>query len=68
MNKIFQPHLKKFELVILNDILIYRKSWEEHIKHVDKVLQIIENDQLYVNKSKCSFGKQEVKYLGHIVS
>jgi hypothetical protein len=55
-------------LVFFDDILIYRKSWEDHIKHVDKVLQILENNQLYVKISKCSFGKQEVEYLGHIVS
>jgi hypothetical protein len=55
-------------LVFFDDILIYRKSWEEHIKHVDKVLQILENNQLYVKMSKCAFGKQEVEYLGHIVS
>ena len=55
-------------LVLFYDILIYRKSWEYHIKHVDQFLQIPENNQLYVKRSKCSFGKQEVEYLGHIVS
>jgi hypothetical protein len=34
---------------------------------LDKVLQILDNDELYVKISKCSFGKQ-VEYLGHIVS
>jgi hypothetical protein len=68
MNKTFRPHLRKFLLVFFDDILIYNKSWEYHIKHVDRVLQILENNQLYVKRSKCSFGKQEVEYLGHIVS
>ena len=36
---------------------------EDHIKHVDTFLQILENNQLYVKISKCSFGKQEVEYL-----
>jgi hypothetical protein len=35
---------------------------------VNRLLQILENNQLYVKVSKCSFGKQEVEYLGHIVS
>jgi uncharacterized protein YehS (DUF1456 family) len=55
-------------LVFFDDILIYSKSWEDHIKHVDQVLQILENNQLYVKRSKCAFGKQEVEYLGRIVS
>lgn len=46
VNKIVQAHIKKFVLVFFDDILIYRKSWEEHIKHVDKFLQIFESNQL----------------------
>lgn len=34
---------------------------------MDEVLQFLENNQLYVKRSKCAFGKQEVEYSGHIV-
>jgi hypothetical protein len=68
MNSIFKPLLRKFVLVFFDDILIYTKSWEDHVQHVDKVLQLLEAQQLYVKPSKCFFGVQEVEYLGHIVS
>jgi hypothetical protein len=55
-------------LVLFDDILIYNKSWEHHVKHVDQVLQILENNKLYVKRYKNYFRKQEVEYLGHIVS
>jgi hypothetical protein len=55
-------------LDFFDDVLIYRKSLEDHIKHVDQSLQFLEKNQLYVKISKCSFGKQEVEYLGHSVS
>jgi hypothetical protein len=32
------------------------------------VLKLSEEKQLYAKPSKCSFGVQEVEYLGHIVS
>jgi hypothetical protein len=55
-------------LVFFYDILIYRKSWEEHVQHVHIVLQLLKEKNNYANPSKCEFGVQEVEYLGHIVS
>ena len=68
MNSIFKPFLRKFVLVFFDDILIYNKSWKDHVEHVDKALQLLEEKQLYAKISKCFFGVQEVEYLGHIVS
>ena len=67
MNSIFKPFLRKFLLVFFNDILIYIKSWKDHVEHIDMVLQLLEEKQLYAKRSKCFFGVQEVEYLGHIV-
>jgi hypothetical protein len=41
--------------------------WEDHVRHVDKVLQVLKEQQLYAKPSKCFFGVKEVEYLGHIV-
>ena len=68
MNSIFKPTLRKFLLVFFDDILIYNKSWKDHVQHVYKVLKLLEEKQLYAKTSKCFFGVQEVEYLGHIVS
>ena len=55
-------------LVFFDDILIYRKSWEEHLQHVEKALQLLKEKELYAKPSKSFFGIKEVEYLGHIVS
>ena len=55
-------------LVFFDDILIDNRSWKDHVQHVDRVLKLLEEKQLYEKTSKCFFGVQEVEYLGHIVS
>ena len=67
MNKILQPYIWVFVLVFFDDILIYSTNWETYLQHVAKILQLLQNHRLFVKKSKCSFGVQEVEYLGHIV-
>ena len=54
-------------LVFFEDIIIYNKSWKDHVQHVDRVLKLLEETQLYEKTSKFFFGVQEVEYLGHIV-
>eukprot|EP00253_Pinus_taeda_P009182 PITA_09182 len=41
-NSIFKPFLKKIVLVFFDDILICNKSWKDHVKHVDRVLRILD--------------------------
>ena len=68
MNEQFQPYLGKFVLFFFGDILIYNKTWKEHLKHLEQVLSLLEENPFYAKRSKCTFGKQEVEYLGHIIS
>ena len=48
MNYIFKPFLRKFVLVFFNDIPIYNKSKEEHVQHVNRPLQLLKEQELYV--------------------
>lgn len=68
MNQIFRFALRKFVLVFFDDILIYSVSWEDHLRHLEVVLDTLKLHQLFAKFSKCSFGLQQVDYLGHIVS
>jgi hypothetical protein len=62
----FWPY--KFVLLFFDDIIIYSKSQENHVQHVDKVIQLLKEQQLYAKPSKFFFVVKEVEYLGHIVS
>ena len=68
MNHTFRAQLHKFLLVFFDDILIYSKTWEEYLKHLDEVLSILEEHSLYAKMSKCEFGMKEMLYLGHIIN
>ena len=68
MNELFQPFLRKFVLVFFDEIIIYRRTWKENLEHLSQVLTILEENNFYTKRSKCTFGKEEVDYLGHKIS
>ncbi|GBM29919.1 Retrovirus-related Pol polyprotein from transposon 17.6 [Araneus ventricosus] len=43
------------------------QSWNDHLLHVDSVFHKLRAVGLTVNLEKCAFGKNQVKFLGHIV-
>jgi hypothetical protein len=67
MNQIFRHQVGKFVLVYLDDILIFSKTREEHLQHLDAVLQVLKQHQFYARLHKCFFLQREIEYLGHIV-
>ena len=67
MNDVLRPFLDEFVIVYLDDILIFNKSRDEHVMHVNKVLDVSRKEQLFLKMSKCEFGKNYLVYLGHIV-
>jgi hypothetical protein len=68
MNLVLQPFLRKFMLVFFDDILIYSKSWSEHLKHLNAVLTTLRQHHLHVKRSKCAFATTSVAYLGHTIN
>ena len=67
MNDVFRPFINDFVIVYLDDILVFSKTWEEHIVHVKKVLDVLKKEKLYVKMSTCEFAKNSLVYLGHII-
>lgn len=68
MNRLFQPHLRRFVAVFFDDILVYSPTLETHCTHLVTVLQLLKDHSFFVKLSKCSFGQTSIDYLGHIVS
>jgi hypothetical protein len=66
MNDVFMPFLDDFVIVYLDNILVFSGTWDEHVRHVKKLLDTLQREKLYVKMSKCEFGKTALVYLGHI--
>ena len=57
MNHILSPLLRKCVVVFLDDILVYSDTLEHHVQHLERVFQILDQNQLKLKQSKCRFGK-----------
>ena len=68
MNKFFAPYLNKFMTVYLDDICIFSKTYEEHLEHLKLVLDVLQQHKFHLSLHKCEFLKDELLYLGHIIS
>ena len=68
MNKILAPLLDVSVICFMDDILVYSKSKEEHITHLQQVLSILRKEKFYAKLSKCSFGLEEIEFLGYRIS
>ena len=65
MNKVLQG--LDFAISYLDDIIIFSETPEEHLKHIRIVLKRLQVANLKMKKSKCSFFKKELHYLGHLL-
>jgi len=54
-------------IAYLNDILIYLKTKEKHIKHVTAVLETLKKANIRINDTKNVFHVQRVNFLGYIL-
>ena len=55
-------------LLYLDDIIIFNKTYEEHILHLEAVFEKLQKAGLKLSPSKCKLFQKEIKYLGHIIS
>ena len=66
MNKVLNG--LNFAFAYLDDIITFSNTTEEHLKHIQIVINRLKSAQLKLKKSKCSFFKKELYYLGHLLT
>jgi len=68
MNNLLADFIDKFVQAFLDDVLVYSKTMEEHLKHLRLVLSRLREQKLYAKLSKCSFLRNQMEFLGHVIS
>jgi len=68
MIRVFRFYLGKFEVVFMDNMLIYSKDRDKHITNLRTLLQTLREHQLHSKYKKREFLLEEVIFLGHVVS
>lgn len=54
-------------LVYLDDIIIFSKSFMEHILHVQKALTFLRDVEIILKLKTCFFLAKWIAYIGHVI-
>ncbi|GFV36167.1 retrovirus-related Pol polyprotein from transposon opus [Trichonephila clavipes] len=65
---ILKPVIGKFVNVYMYDVIISSPSFTQHIEHLKEVFRLLHEARLTLNKNKCKFGCDKIKYLGLIIN
>lgn len=59
--------LTDFTVNYIDDILIFSKTFGDHMEHLTKLLNAIKTEGFRLKFTKCTFASDKVQYLGHII-
>ena len=55
-------------LVYLDDIIVLGQTFNEHLQNLAKIFHRLREANLKLQMKKCVFGKDTMKFLGHVIS
>jgi len=64
MNNILMPY-SGFDIVYLDDVLIFSDSVEQHLKHLKIFKELIKRNGLVISAKKMILAVTKVRFLGH---
>jgi hypothetical protein len=68
MNEVLREFIGKFVVVYLDDILIFSKTKDEHLKHLATIMGKLQQEKPLINMKNSSFMQTELIYLGFVIS
>lgn len=68
MQNILAPFLWIFALVYIDDIVVYSKTFDDHVSHLDQIFAAIQESGITLSTKKCHLAYQSLLLLGQKVS
>ncbi|CAF5140136.1 unnamed protein product, partial [Rotaria sp. Silwood1] len=68
MNNLIATGRWDYIVIYLDDIVIFSHSLEDHKRHVNEILSILDAAHFKVSPSKCTIAVQKIEFLGHIIT
>ena len=68
INGLNPPGGPDFVAIFIDDILIFSRTFEEHLRHIEQVLDRLQSAGLKLQPTKCHLMCEQVEYLGHLIT
>jgi len=68
INNVFNQILWDYILVYIDDIIIFSKTFEKHLYHLQQVFERLKIAGIKLKMSKCKFFQEQLNILGHVVT
>ena len=65
VNQILGPARWKHCLAYLDDIIIFSKTFDDHVSHLDEILRVLHSHNFLLSFEKCTIATDTIDYLGH---
>ena len=68
LDKVLGDGLADNVVTYVDDVVVHSGCFEDHLRHIDTVLEKLTRAGFTINANKCSFCKPQIKFLGHVIS
>ncbi|GFW68082.1 retrovirus-related Pol polyprotein from transposon 297 [Trichonephila clavipes] len=65
---ILKPFIGRFVMIYMDDVIITSLSFNKNLHHLKQVFTLLRDAGITLNKEKCHFARDKLKYLGLIIS
>lgn len=68
LDDILRNHIGKICFVYIDDIIIFSKTEDDHVRHIQDIFHTLNRARMKVQLDKCRFFEKQVEFLGFVVS